>query len=348
MKVCHFGNNAHEITSPQTSRILNTQNKCILALCTALTLAISGCSTISGQSAPAKQPTLTVAQQQPEKSQPSVRKINIPLQCRANVLVPAKFSDAHKQLRVFEGSPTFINTPAKIDWTNVRFQTEPARFPTETIPAQYREVTEQVKVLRRRIEVIGKPAIYKTVSKPVTVQKAHIRWKDGCVPTENTRQCLEHIPTQYKLLRQQVVDIPARTVQIEIPEKVVEFKRKILVTPGQGHGTPVPAKYKTIRVGKVTEPWRLQAERQPTRYEDVPIKIKQRQESIREMPVLCYKQADKKHIKAIQQHLYNNGYIVAMNGLPDQQTLAAVIQFQQENELPVGAITLQTLRKLGL
>ncbi|MGB1011289.1 MAG: peptidoglycan-binding domain-containing protein [Thiolinea sp.] len=279
----------------------------------------------------------------PDKQQALV---SMPTQCRKEVFMPALFRETKKRLRVFEGSPKFTNVPASIEWTDTKFQTMPPRFPQETVPAVYRDVTEEVVVLRSRTEIIGKPATYKTITKPVTTHEAHNSWKAGCI-NPDPRQCLIHTPAKIQALKQEIIDIPARTVQVERPADKVVFQRKVLVSQGQGTGEPIPAEYKTVKVGRVSEVWRVLADHQPSRYEDIPVQVKVRPGSLRPTAVLCEDKTSRKDIIAIQRRLATQGYPVTVSGTLDAQTLRGVLKFQQDNQLAIGAITLETLRKLG-
>ena len=330
-----------------------------------LALAVSACTNINGLT-PSKSSGIT---QPPEptvsdKNYPSPDRppaphktkltltpeqqqlLSIPLQCKRNVLTPAVFKSAEREVKTFEGSPDYTNVPATIEWNTVRFQISPARFPHETVPATYREVTEKITTLRRRIEVVGKAATYKTINKPVTTKEAYTSWKPGCAAIEPL-ECIVRVPAERELLLQKFVDIPASVMQVEKPEETIEFKRKVLVTPGEGHGEPIPAQYKEVKIGRVSKVWQLIATPQPDQHATVPIQLKMRPERLRSTPALCYEKAKKEEIQLIQQRLRQHGYPIDRYGEADQQTLQAIVQFQQDNQLPIGAVTIETLRKLA-
>ena len=75
--------------------------------------------------------------------------------------------------------------------------------------------------------------------------------------------------------------------------------------------------------------------------------MKIRSERLQPTPVLCYDKATKPQLTLIQQRLQHHGYPVNSHGLADQQTLQAIIKFQQTNQLPIGAVTIETLRGLA-
>ena len=303
-------------------------------------MAFSGCAQVKSPD------TTDTSAKQAQAGTEKRSSIIIPTQCQQEVLTPAIFRDAIKKVRVFEGSPVFTNTPATIEWTSKSYVVTPARYAKETVRAEYKDVTEQVEVLKRRVELRGKPATYITTEKPVIVQPAHMRWKHNCV-ADNTQQCLEQVPERKRILLQKVVDIPARTVQVEIPGKTAIFTRKVLVSPGKGTGALIPEKRADVSSGRVTKVWSITADRQASRYQDVPVKTMLQPAQTKKVYVACSEQLDRTQALAIQRSLRQKRYDAPINGIIDKPTLRAVITFQRDNNLALGALTRQTLNKLG-
>ncbi len=312
-----------------------------------------GCATNSNPAQPRTSNTLSptaspqrpAADKKPADNSQRHTLLTLPLQCQKQVLTPALFKVVQRTLKTFEGSPIYNNVPPTIEWTPRRIQIAPARFPHETVPATYREVTEEISIIRRRVEVRGTAAEYKTIDKPVTTQEAYTFWKPGCIAAEAST-CLAQAPAKKQILKQQFIRTPPRIRQVEVPEQTLTLTRKILVTPGQGYGTPIPAQYKEVNVGRISKVWQLLAQHQPDRLTTLPVRVKVRAESLHTRPALCYEQTGKAELSLIQQRLRQHGYAVKTNGVADQQTLRAIIKFQQAKQLSVGAITLETLRSL--
>ncbi len=270
----------------------------------------------------------------------------LPTTCRAQVLYPALLKVKEAQVLVQDEAIEYTSTPATMEWSELRLQTEPARFPVETKPAQYREVTERIEVERERTELFVTPAVYQTVIRTLQAAPAYDRWKLGCLG--HAEQCVESVPIQYTEVSTQAVDIPARTEQKRLPSKTVEVKRKILVEAGAGTGTPIPATYQGIQVVRVTKPWRIQTTRIPARYQTISTARLIRPAHLSMAPSLCSDSIRTEQTRLIQQQLQAQGYAVSSSGLLDTATQAAILKFQQDNGLATGAITLETLRKLGL
>lgn len=315
-------------------------------------IALAGIVLLSSCTAPTGHGTAdSPVMQTPNKNNQPIRtKPDIPLACAATLLRPAKFISHSERVPVFEPSPEFKNIPAIIDWGTKRIQLEPARFSHETVPAQYRKETEKVLVLRERNELRGIPAVYRTVDRPVTLVPAHTRWKNNCTNRQNPLTCFENVPAKTRILKQQTIDTPNKIIQKRLPAEIREVTKKILVKPGQGTGPIIPARYIDIKVGKVTRVWEVNSVYNTyakPRYETVQIQIKSRQDQIRKFPVLCGN-ASPVHIRKLQQQLRRKGFAASTTGQLDNQTMKALTQFQQANDLFVGAVSPETLEKLGL
>ncbi|CAA6811272.1 MAG: Unknown protein [uncultured Thiotrichaceae bacterium] len=289
--------------------------------------------------------------QTPDKNKQSVRvKPDIPLACAASLLRPAKFITHSERIPVFEPTPEFENVPAIVDWGIKRIQVEPARFTNETVPALYRKETEKVLVMRERHELRGIPAVYKTIDRPVTMMPAHVRWKNNCTNRQNPTVCFENVPAETRIVKRQIIDIPNRIIQKHLPAEIIEITKKILVKPGQGTGPIIPARYIDVKVGKVKRVWTIKSTHNTytkPRYETIQVQIKSREDQIRKFPVLC-SNASPVHIREIQQRLKWQGFPAGMTGKLDKQSMKALTRFQQANDLFIGAVSPETLEKLGL
>ncbi len=315
-------------------------------------IAFAGIVLLSSCTAPGGYETAdSSASQTPDNNKQSIRvKPDIPLACAATLLRPAKFIAHSERVPVFEPTPEFENIPAVVDWGIKRIQLEPARFTHETVPAQYRKETEKVLVLRERHELRGIPAIYKTTDRPVTMGPAHVRWKNNCANRQNPIACFENVPAETRILKQQTIDIPNRIIQKHLPAEVMEITKKILVKPGQGTGPIIPARYIDIKVGKVKRVWTIKSVYNTytkPRYTTVQVQIKSREDQIRKFPVLC-DDVSPAYIRKVQQRLKRKGFPASTTGRLDQQSMKALIQFQQANDLFIGAVSPETLEKLGL
>lgn len=266
--------------------------------------------------------------------------------CRAEVLQPAKFQPRDKQVLVFDSSPLYTNIPTEIAWRDVLVQIEPARHEQETVPAIYDEISETIEIERARTELHAEPATYKQTTRRVKMQDAYQRWRPNCVA--DAASCLETVPDQYDDIPVQLVENPARISQKSLPAKTIKVQRKVLKQAGKGNGITIPARYQTVQVAYVARPWQIKAEFRPAQYRTIQVQTKIRAEKLVTLPSVCADQLEAEQVQALQNALKQQGYAAPMTGNYDTATQKALIQFQQDQQIAVGALTNETLRKLGL
>lgn len=317
------------------------QNNQTILLGLMTTLLVTGCAEPLGLA----HSTGTRFEQQPLVNDQHA--LVIPTKCAAEVLRPAVFREEPIRVLVYDGSASYSNIPAELDWHETRIQVEPARHAQETEPAQYEQLEDIIETERARSELYAEPAKYHTVIREILVKPEHKRWKDSCIATADT-QCIETVAAEYAKISTELVKEPAQIHQRSIPAKTITLKRKKLVKAGKGIGQPIPARYETVRIVRVSKPWKIISSLVPPQYDTLTTTRKLRAEQIITMPTTCDSKLTKTQIIQIQRMLNQNGHTLALTGSLDTATLTALQAFQIANRLAIGAITLETLRKLGL
>lgn len=284
----------------------------------------------------------------PSKLAPAINSnLRISANCSAELLRPAVFREESIKVLVYDGSTHYLNIPAEMTWHETKIQVEPARYAQETEAAEYEEIEVPIEVERARSELYASAAKYKTTIREVLVKPAHQRWRLGCLATEQTN-CIEKQPAAFTKLTTQVIREPAQIHQRNLPTKTIILKRKKLIKAGQGKGEILPARYENIKQYRVSKPWKIISSLVPSQYKTLTINRKLRDEQIFTLPVICPTALSAEQITQIQQALLQNGQALQLSGRLDTTTIQALHTFQIENKLIVGAITLETLRKLGL
>ncbi len=268
------------------------------------------------------------------------------LSCQAMVMKPALFRQAYQQVMVFDGSPEYINIPAKLGWDERKIQIIPARHRYETVAAIYEDRVETIEVVRERTELRAIPATYYQTQRNVKTQAAHSRWKANCIGS--LAECIEYVPDKYRTLMVQGINIPARIEQVRMPAKTIQIPRKVLVRAGRGTGKPLAAQYITVRLQHVDKPWEIRTSQRPSRYERVSINKLIHPSQIVETAVVCEESLSPTLITRLQQALRQQHIKLPISRQWDQNTRRALLAFQQQHALPTGGITLETLRKLEL
>lgn len=271
----------------------------------------------------------------------------IPTQCSSELLRPAIFRTEPLKVLVYDSSATYSNIPAEMVWSETKLQIEPARYAQETEPAQYEEVQETIETERMRSELYATPTQYQKIVREIFIKPEYKHWKFGCLANSNG-SCLETIKAELVKIPTEVIKQPAQIHQRKIPAKTLKIKRKKLIKPGKGSGSILPARYTTIKLIRVSKPWKIISSLVPAQYETITVQRKLRDAQILTMPIACANTLTPEQIRRIQQALLQAGHSLSLSGVLDTATIAALHAFQKANQLAIGGLSLETLRKLGL
>ena len=281
-----------------------------------------------------------------QKTAPETLKEIIPTQCSAELLRTAVFREESTRVLVYDGSASYSNIPAELVWNETRIQVEPARYLEETVPAQYEEIEDIIETERARSELHASEATYHTVIREILVRPEHKRWKTGCLTTADN--CIETVAAEFVKIPTQIIKEPAQIKQLSIPTRTIKLKRKKLLKAGKGIGQPLPARYEMVKISRVSKPWKVLSSLVAPQYDTVTTNRKLRAEQLVSMSTVCTDHLNTEQIRQIQLALHQKGYALTLSGILDPATIAAIHTFQAANQLAIGAISRETLRKLGL
>ena len=169
---------------------------------------------------------------------------------------------------------------------------------------------------------------------------------------------IEVIPAKYKTVEEKVMIVPPRTIwkyhngivcRAEVPAEYVTLTRKVMVEPPKCKKILVPAEYKVIKVKQLVKDATCQKQPVPPKYDVVKKVFEVKGPKVIWDAVLCNINLKPEDIKLIQEKLNELGYYNGpINGVLDDNTMAAVVKFQVDHNLPAGNISIQTLEALGL
>ena len=180
------------------------------------------------------------------------------------------------------------------------------------VPAVYKTVTKKVIATPATTKEVKTPAVYKTVTKRVV----------ATAPT--TKKVVS--PAIYKTITKEVIATPATTKEVKIPAICKIVKTRELATAPKEVKTEVPAVYTMV-----------------------PTTVKVSDSYLRWQPILCETNTTTDVISNLQSALQAKNYkITQVDGVYGPETKAAVRAYQKDNKLNEGALTLETLKSLGL
>lgn len=249
-------------------------------------------------------------------------------------VTPAEFRRGFKQVVTKEGTKTFRVQPATYKEIEEQVLVKPETTRLVVEPAQYEEVQEEVVLEQARTELEpcrtsgaaaygAASAVFGFCAKEIPAKTKTIT-VTRLVKPETTRT--EVIPAEYKTVTRMVVDQPAEVVPVELDDEIESFEVAELVEPAQATEREIPAETMDVNV---------------RRFEGRP-QIVARQ-------AVCDRELTRDMVRDIQSRLSRLGYKPGeIDGLPGPRTIDALSQYQIENGLASGAITIETVQRLGL
>jgi len=211
-------------------------------------------------------------------------------------------------------------------------------------PPTYKEILIKYVKEDGGYEVKVQPAQFKVVEKKILIRPAYHK--------------IEVIPAKYKTVEEKIMVSPARAIwtysngiycKVEVPPEYVTIKRKVMVQPPQCKKVLVPAEYKIIKVKQLVKDASCNKKPLPPKYDVVKKTFMVKGPEVIWDAVLCDINLKPMQIKEIQAKLKELGYYKGpISGKLDDATMAAVVKFQVDHNLPAGNISIETLEKMGL
>ena len=286
-------------------------------------------------------------------SMPNMLQAGVTPVCKRQVLKPAITTQRNEQVTVVESSNQYESVPTELGTSERKIKIKDGYVNYEIVPATFKQVTETIEIERERIELVTLPAEYATETKQIKVKDATQRWNPACLPVADEADlpahCLLTMPAEYKNITRKVIKTPARTVKKVIPAKMQTITRQVIDQPAQLIHKEIPAEYTTLNLTHVTKAAGTRSTPIPNEYQTIETEIQHQAANVASLPAWCEDQLQVADGTRLQQRLTQLGYYQgAINGIYNLQTQQALVAFQQANHLASGAITLESLRQLGL
>lgn len=249
-------------------------------------------------------------------------------------VTPAEFSRGFKQIVTKEGTKTFQVKPAVYKEVEEQVLVKPETTKLVVEPAVYEEVEEEVVLEQARTELEpcrtsgaaaygASSAVFGFCAKEIPARTKSVT-VTRLVKPETTRT--EIVPAEFKTVTRRVVEQPAEVIPVELGDETESFEIAELVQPAKAIEQEIPAE--TM---------------------DVPIRRYEGRPQIVARQAVCDKDLTRDRVRQIQSRLSQLGYKPGeVDGLPGPRTIEALTQYQIEQGLASGAITLETIQRLGL
>ncbi len=274
-----------------------------------------------------------------------------PGQCHALVNVPAKLAANVEEVIVQEAGETLAIIPAKYEWVEKQIPVTDEEKTVEIIPATYKTIKEKIIVEPERKELEVIPAKFEETTEKIMVKPAMRVWRKssaGAASLNGEVMRLIEVPAQYKTISKKKMVAPPQIREVVIPAEYATVNKKVIDKPASTREVVIPAEYKTIRVKQlVSKPEQV---RKPTK--PVMQKISKQQivapAQLKWQRVPCDNDLSEANIIAIQKGLKKAGYDVTPDGKFGKGSREALEKFQESKGLAKGAITVETMKALGV
>ncbi len=286
-------------------------------------------------------------------------------------IIPAKYEYAEEKVLIKEAYQKLVKVPATYGTVTEKVLVEPEKTMWKksqcngsgdcgvmclvTTPARYKTVTKRVVKTPPTTKVIDVPAVYKTVKvrklvSPARVEKIAIpeqtatytRTVKAADPVFTWTKVGTGAPKAFKYTGHQICKLARPAAYKTITKTVVD-------TPPSTKSTPIPEGYTQVKVTTVVKPAEVKRIEIPAVYRDVTKREMVSPSQVVWKRVVCKSSITSNTIIELQKALKAEGlYKGPIDGIVGSQTRNAVKAYQRKNNLPVGGITYQTLKALGL
>ena len=203
-----------------------------------------------------------------------------------------------------------------------------------------------IKYIKKDAEIIKKvePAKFRIVEKKILVRPAY--------------HTIEVIPAKYETKQEKILLHPATSVwsfkngiycKVQQPAEYITITRQVLVEGPRCVSKLVPAEYKIIKVKELVKDATCKEIRKPPVYGTITKTVQIKGPEVMWDAVLCDVNMKPEDVKAVQAKLSELGYYKGtLTGQLDDATMAALVKFQVDHNLPAGNLSIETLEALGL
>jgi hypothetical protein len=230
-------------------------------------------------------------------------------------------------------------TPPQTRIVSEQMVVKPASERIEIIPAEYEWMEEQVCVKPATTQLVEVPAQFESYTQVMEVEPGHTDW----VRQESGRCaglaagtpggaaacdvfCLVSFPPVEKTMLVERMVSPATVREVVIPAEFQTIRTQRLVRPAQCKRIEIPAEFATVeRTLKVADGrWEWKK-------------------------VVCERSTSADSVQNLKTALREAGYRTGQNPTQlDDTDWIAIKQYQTDNKLAVGALTVETMESLGI
>ncbi len=286
--------------------------------------------------------------------------------CFANALTPASYDRVTERVMLRPQSLRQRHIPAVFEQRRQRVMVKQPMFAYQTRPPIYALTYEDVLLEPAREIEVHIPAKYETWTETIEIEPAKTVWKRGralyghksSLSAANTTEhtpaqaaeilCKVHIPAKKRIVHHTRMVSPARTETQTVPARYQRVAKQVVQRPAVAHRVAVSAEYAAIPYEKQLAAARHEPEIIPAAYQDIERAVVTQPSRLVRAEVLCDQMASRQTVRQMQSALVDRGYELRIDGIYGPETQGAVEQFQRDQALSRGYMTIETIQALNV
>lgn len=272
-------------------------------------------------------------------------------QCHALVNVPAKLASVIEEIVSQEAGEQLDVTPAEYEWVEKLIPISEEERTIEIIPATYKTVQEQIIVEPERKEFEIIPAQYEEVKEKIVVKPAMRVWRKsrgGAASLTGEVMRLIEVPAEYEVITKNRMVAPPQIREVVKPPETAIIEKKVIDQPATTREIVIPAEHKTIRVKQLVTPPKEVRTATPAKLQKITKQEVVANAQLKWQRVPCDNDLNEANVIAIQEGLRRAGYDITADGKFGKGSQEALEKFQEARGLAKGAITIETMKALGI
>lgn len=284
--------------------------------------------------------------------------------CFANAITPEVYESKSQRVLVHPGFERTRHIPAALEQGRVRVMVKDAQLAYQTVSPTYALKFEDILVEPAHVMVVKTPAIYETWTETVEAEAAKEVWKRckglyghgtaySAVNTTDTAtqqiaeiRCKVVIPAKKRIVHHTRMIAPPRTETKTIPARYERVARQVVQRPAFARKTSLAAEFASVPYEKQLTAARVEVETIPATYADVEQTVLIAGSQVIQAEILCDQYASRETVRKLQSALVERGYKIRIDGIYGPETQGAMEQFQRDNALSRGYMTLESVRAL--
>ena len=235
----------------------------------------------------------------------------------------------------------FARTLSAPVYKTVSYKVElsPEKTRLSVTPEKYEWMEERILVKPAGKRLVQVPAEYGFVSERVLSTPEHFAWKkgNGGLLTAAQAKAFSANSTSGEVL-----------CKVKIPATYKTIRKKVLKKAASVNETMIPAEYKTVKVKKLVKEAKVNKTVIPAEFGTNTRRELVKNSQLKWQKVLCQTNSNSSSVMRVQSALRKAGHSVNVDGVLGNDTMRAVTAYQKANGLATGALTLETIKKMGL